>query len=272
MLAARVFVLVAFAQACVTPLAARAFSVGRGGAHSGNIALRRRLHVNTLIAEPGTMEVEWGTAYATSDTFTLPATLKYTPEGHDILWGRTEYSVSFDAVASSVTGFERTTRFSDRLGLAANCVVFDGEKLDIAVAPQVAFFLRDQDGARAGATALARYDVGRNSAGMTMTWTGATHPSADNPAGTFDIGGGFGRRLAASGWLSHLTPHANLVYERSTGVQGLRSVFEGIEYQITEKLAVDLSGQHFQLAGGGTDHQVVLGLTLNLGHLGHHHQ
>ena len=52
---------------------------------------------------------------------------------------------------------------------------------------------------RAGATAIARYDVGRSSAGVTLTWAGATQPSATNPAGTFDVGAGYGFHLKATG-------------------------------------------------------------------------
>jgi hypothetical protein len=69
----------------------------------------------------------------------------------------------------------------------------------------------------AGATAIARYGVGRNSAGVTFTWTGATNPSATNPAGTFDLGAGYGFRLKPSGPLGHLTPHINWLYEKCRG-------------------------------------------------------
>ena len=41
----------------------------------------------------------------------------------------------------------------------------------------------------------------------------------------------------------------------------------GVEYQLTQRLALDLSGQRFGLIGGGQDRQVLLGLTLNLGKL-----
>jgi hypothetical protein len=41
--------------------------------------------------------------------------------------------------------------------------------------------------------------------------------------------------------------------------------FEGIEYQITEKLAFDLSAQHFAGAGGAPDHRLAFSMTLNLG-------
>jgi hypothetical protein len=251
-------------QFCSPLLPGSIFS--RSGNASSTISLRKRLHVNTLITEPGTMEVEWGNDYSvTSDSYTMPSTIKYTPEGKHILWGRTEFAASFDTVSSIVENDARIAHFGDRLTFAATSVLFDGEKLDIAIAPYASTFLRGESGVRVGATAIARYDFGRNSAGATVSWSGATVASPSNPAGTFNAGLGYGRRLKASGFLGHFTPHANVIYERSTGAESLFSIFEGVEYQITEKFAVDFSGQHFNVVGGGLDHQIVIGLTVNLG-------
>ena len=118
---------------------------------------------------------------------------------------------------------------------------------------------------RLGAIAIARYDVGRNSISATASWSGATHPSDSNPAGAVDLGCGFGRQLPGEGLLSKFSPHFNAVVERSTGIERVVSVFEGIEYQMTERVAFDLSGQHFSIAGGTPDHQIVLGLTIQFG-------
>ncbi len=239
-----------------------------GSRRTSNITLRKRLHVNTLITEPGTMEIEWDNLYsATSDNFSVPSIIKYTPVGKNILWGRTEYSVAFDSIESVPQAGQRITQFSDRVTVSANAVLHDGEKLDIAIAPQGTFFLRDEAGARFGATAIARYDAGRNSMGATVSWSAATSPSPTNPAGSWDFGAGFGRRLAAGGAWGHLTPHVNTVYEKATGFETTLAAFAGIEYQITEWVAVDFSGQRFGLTGGNPDRQVVVGLTLNLGKL-----
>jgi hypothetical protein len=129
------------------------------------IALRKRVHVNTLITAPDTMEIEWGGAFSVDGSFTLPATIHFTPEGHHVWWGRTEFSASFDSLASSADPVGRVTHFSDRVGMAATCVVHDGAKLDIAFAPQLSVLLRGDDGVRAGATAIARYDAGRKQHG-----------------------------------------------------------------------------------------------------------
>ena len=141
----------------------------------------------------------------------MPSVIKHTPMGKSILWGRTEYSAAFDAIDSVALAGQRTTQFKDRATLAANAVLKDGEKLDIAIQPAATFFLRGESGAPLGATAIVRYDVGCHSMGATMTWTAATAPSPTNPAGTWDFGGGIRRRLAAAGAWLHITPHVNAV-------------------------------------------------------------
>src|SRR5260370_7927369 len=69
---------------------------------SSNIALRKRVHVNTLITEPDTIEVEFGSLYSTSsDDFSLPSLLKYTPEGNHILRALTDYSAGSAPLSTS---------------------------------------------------------------------------------------------------------------------------------------------------------------------------
>ncbi len=221
------------------------------------ITLRKRIHVNTLITPPGTAEIEYGGSFSWDGSFTLPMTLHYTPEGPYAWWGRTEFAVAFDSLSH-----DSATKFGDRASVAATCVVHDGDKLDIAIAPQASFLWHGDSGARIGATAIARYDAGRNSAGVTFTWTGATHASTTNPAGTLDVGAGYGRRLMASGPLSHLTPHVNALYEKSSGTDRQVSLFEGVEYQVTDPFSVDFSFQQIALWGGQTSNQFVVGMTL----------
>jgi hypothetical protein len=221
------------------------------------ITLRKRIHVNTLITAPGTMEIEWGGSFSFDGSFTLPMAIHYTPEGHHAWWGRTEFSVAFDSLA-----VDSAAQFGDRTTVAATCVVHDGDKLDIAVAPQASFLLRGDSGARIGATAIARYDAGRSSAGVTFTWTGATNLSPSNPSGILDIGAGYGFRLRPSGPLGHLTPHVNVLYEKATGANRQISLFEGVEYQVTDPFSIDFSLQHIALWGGQTDNQFIVGITL----------
>jgi hypothetical protein len=255
---------------CVARTSSAALFGRTGGSGNGNskIALRKRLHVNTLITEPGTMEVDWSSLYSFSTSnFTTPSGIRYTPEGSNVLWGRTEYSVAFDSVSSANVGGTRLTQFSQAVTLTATSVIHDGEKFDFAIAPQATVFLRDESGSRLGAVAIARYDTGRNSIGGTVSWSTATHVSPSNPAGTVDVGFGFGRQLSGSPLLEKFTPHMNAEWERSTGLPRALLASEGVEYQITERLAFDVSGQQATGAGNPSDHQIAFGFTLNVGRL-----
>lgn len=231
------------------------------------ISLQRRVHVNTLLTEPGSTEVEWDNVFAANGNYVMPSLIKFTPEGSTIIWGRTEYSIGFDTVSSVLQFDQRINHFSDRVTLAATSVLHDGKVFDFAVSPTAQFFLRGEQGARVGATAIARWDWGFNSFGTTLGWTAATHSSPTNPAAIMDWSAGFGRPLAARGALAHLTPHANLQVEKATGMQRQISVFEGIEYQIAGRVALDFSGQHYGLGSGAVDHQAVVALTVHFGKL-----
>lgn len=227
----------------------------------GTISLKKRLHINTLITAPGTIEIDWASAYSfSSNGLLLPTALKYTPVGRHDWWGRTEYSLSFNAYDSGAEQFGQSAT------LTGTCVLKDGAVFDFAIAPQVTAFLRDERGVRAGATAIARWDVGRSSIGTTLGWSGASRSSPTNPAGTTDVGIGFGRRLAARGWLGHFSPHVNAGGERSTGVPRIGSLLEGVEYQIVDNLAFDVSALQVATTGQRPDRQVIFGLTVNLGH------
>jgi hypothetical protein len=223
------------------------------------LSLRKRLHVNPLITEPDTIDLEWGAAFSMSGARTFPFAIRYTPQGRSILWGRTEFSASFD----SLTYDGGVRHFSDRASFAATTVLHDGARLDIAVAPQVSVLLRGDSGIRYGGTGIARYDAGRHSGGVTLSWTGATTSSPTNPAATFDIGAGYGYALGK------ISPHVNCIWERSTGTERQISAFEGVEYQITDPFAVDFTVQQINLAGGQRDTQFVLGITFSTPHLHH---
>ena len=247
------------------PPASRPPRASPSGAAS-NISLRKRLHVNTLITQPGTFELDWSGLYSfTNDAFTMPAALKYTPEGKHILWGRTEYSIAFDSLSVADIGGGPLVEFSRSLTMTATAVVHDGKWLDIAVAPQAIVYLRDESGTRLGAVAIARCDVGRNSIGGTFSWSGATHSFADEPGRHHRrgirirppiLGLGRGEQVQSA----HQRPVGE-VHRTDADSGGVRR--GGIPGH--ERLAFDLSGQQFGYGGGIVDHQVVFGLTLNFG-------
>src|SRR5436190_19186997 len=117
------------APSCFAGLFTRAASPSNGNA---KIALRKRLHINTLISEPGTAEVDWGNLYSFSTmNYAMPSGIRYTPAGSHIIWGRTEYSVAFDNVISADAGVGGFTQFSQALTLTSEYVLLDGEEQDI---------------------------------------------------------------------------------------------------------------------------------------------
>src|SRR4051812_39806701 len=79
----RCFAILIFASLAALPLPAQLLRPN-GGSNS-KIALRKRLHVNTLITEPGTAEVDWGSLYSLSTlNFSMPSGIRYTPAGTHI--------------------------------------------------------------------------------------------------------------------------------------------------------------------------------------------
>lgn len=234
--------LIAIAEPCVHARLLRR----TGKTQSSRIALRRRLHVSPLITDPGTVETEFNGAF-TDSAWSMPSTFKWTPEGTNLVWGRTEYSAGLDVLTSN-----DGTHTTDHLSLTGTTLILDGDHWNFAVAPTLTFGFRDQEDLRAGMTAITRYDFGRNSAGSTLTWT-------SNP-GTWDFGSGFGHTFG-----TRTTVHADSLYERARGYEGAWSFFEGFELQMTQAIAVDLSAQHLNLTGGATDHQALIGLTINFG-------
>src|SRR5450759_536668 len=117
--------------ALLLPAAAPAalFHLKGSSERSPAITLRKRIHVNTLITQPGTMDIEWGGAFSSDGSFTFPTAIHFTPEGPHAWWGRTEFSASFDSLS-----YNQVNHFGDRVSAAATCVVRDGDKLDIAIA------------------------------------------------------------------------------------------------------------------------------------------
>ena len=78
--------------------------------------MRKRLHVNDLIAEPGTVEIDWGSLYSyTTSEFSMPSAIKWTPEGNSLYWGRTEFSANFDrqAIINNNVALSKAARVFD---------------------------------------------------------------------------------------------------------------------------------------------------------------
>lgn len=246
---------------------ARTLRLGRSQHSSSAGTLRRRLNVNSLITTPGTFEWEWYGDFTPEGDFLIPTTWKITPGRETGFWARTEISTSFDAVNSNNSPNGRATQSSDHLTFAATTLLPHLGAMNFAIAPTTTFWLRGDSGARLGASFIGKVDGDRHQGGFSLSWSGATHASPTNPAGTLDAGAGYGYRLGKQGIAAKLTAHGNAVWERSTGIASLYNLSEGVEYQVVEALSFDLSGQHRNINNGGVDHQIVFGLTWNLGRI-----
>ena len=174
--------------------------------------------------------------------------------------GQTEYSLAFDSVNSAINpGNQRTTQFSDRLTFQATTVVYDSKYFDIAVAPQITCTASQRLGSacRCHGHCSTRQIRQQSRGDCRLDWGDVAF--GQQPAGVWDFGIGYGRKLRK------FTPHANVVLERATGFAHTTSVFGGIEYQWTEKFAVDATAQRYSLTGAGPDRQILLGITWNFG-------
>jgi hypothetical protein len=236
------------------------------------MSLKRRLHVNNIIAEAGTAELELDASFSPEGDFVFPTLWKFTPDGGKLLHGNTEFSLGYDTAVSDYASGPLATHFSDHLNLNMTSEIIDAGHFSLAAGPQAGFWLRSDSGARLGAVAIARMDWGPaqiHSAGLLISWTGATHPSAVNPESTLDVGTGYSRKLGSRGRAALVTPHLNLQFEQSKGAAGFGIVTEGLEFQFSRRLAVDLTGQQAGLGTGLIDQRIVAAVTLNLGRPGH---
>ena len=237
----------------------------RRHSHSRAVSNRQRLTVNTLITDRGTFEWEWYGVVQHSGGFFIPAVWKVTPGRERGFWSRTELSASFDALAGVDNGQRNLLHASDHLTFAATTALPSLGPLQVAFAPTATALLRGDHGMRAGGTLLTKLDNKRHQGGFSVSWSGATRPSDTNPAGTLDAGAGYGVRLARYGFASRLTPHSNIVWERSTGVSALVTFAEGMEYQANDRFSVDVTVQHLNVRSNIADTQLVSGFTWNLG-------
>lgn len=238
--------------------------------HPSSLAQRRRLNVDSLITEPGTVEMEWYGVFWWNGAFSVPTVWKVTPGKESGFWARTELSASFNAVAGQDVDSSYVVQSTDHLTFAATTVVGGLGPIQIAVAPTVTFWLRGDTGSRIGAAVYAKAEGDRHQGGLVMNWSGATTPSPTNPAGTFDASGAYGFRLGRQGLLGKLTAHTSLLGERSTGYPWFMNLSEGLEYDVNEELSFDLSGQQLNLRTGSIENQIILGVTWNLGRFRRH--
>ena len=218
---------------------------------------------DTSTTAPGTLELEIGTASSDS-FFGLPLTVKYTPDVAGLL-REAEFSLAFEAATSVSLAGVRRTEFGDRLTFVLRRPVYRGERFSLAVAPQATFFVRDGKGARLGATLLAAYGFGRNTAVANFTWTSATSSSPTNAAQQYDVAFDLARTLGASGALSRLSVFGGALVENPSNQSAAVSLGQGITYRVRPNWVLDFAVRELGLAEGRADYQILAGLTVNLG-------
>ncbi len=205
--------------------------------------LRRKVHVADLITTPGTIEAEWFNTFSTNGNYWMPSLLKVTPLTGDSLLARTEFSVGFDAL-----DIEDATHSSDHVTISALSVLTSGPKFSFAAGPLVTWATRGDAGTHAGGAGLARWDLGAHNLGFTASWNGV-----------LDVGGGYGVQIG------RFTPHMSVQWERAKSVRGFYSATEGVAFQLSKKLTVDVAGLQLGAATGPVDYQVQCGLIYNFG-------
>ena len=222
--------------------------------------LRRKVHVADLITTPGTVEAEWYHTLSESGNYWMPSLLKFTPSASNGFWGQTELSIGFDAIDSEIGDSGRVTHSTDHITLNSTHVLWSEKHFSFALGPQITFSTRGQKPVHAGGSAIARWDIGLNNLGLTAQWV--------NP-GILDIGGGAGRQLSQTGFGKFVTPHVSVTWEKLNGSSGFMSVNEGVAFQVTKKLALDIGAQHAGAPDAPMDHQFQIGLIANFGKIRH---
>lgn len=227
---------------------------GSASAHGGSI--RKRVHVRPLVNDAGTADLEFDSSFADAGAFSLPARFRYTPPGDGWFWGKTEFSVAADALTSDVSDGHRVTQTSDNITLNLTTEWDPPGNFALAAGPQVTTYARDQTRMRAGGIGIGRFGWGNgNNAGFAASWTGATSPSASNPATTLDLGAGYGRDFGC------LTLFGNYTWERSTKSDPLHIFSAGFEWEIYSRFSIDISAQQ---SPGQHGPQILVGVAIGL--------
>ena len=199
--------------------------------------------------------------------FGLPTLFKFTPDAPQGVMSGMEFSVGFDSISRVDMGSDRDTRFGDRIGFAIRRALYESGGFSFGVAPQAVFFLRDEEGARLGASAIAVYSFGPNNLVANLVWSVATDASENNPSRQSSVIAGYSRTLGSGPRSSRAVAFADYLQEFPTGQPSQVSLIQGISYRLRPDLVLDFSLQQNGLAATPFDLIFATGLTYNLGRL-----
>jgi hypothetical protein len=195
--------------------------------------------------------------------FNTSITVRYEPQQSETFWGRAEYSAAFELIPAYI---DEGHSFSRALRLNTSFVVRSGEKLDWVVAPEATVYTGGLWGKRLGAAAVARIHADKDHLDGILSWSGATHSSSSNPASELGVGFSYRRDLSGWPWLQKLSPHISAELLKATGHPNAVFAYEGVEYEVTSWLSLDLYAQHWAAPGSAPDHRIAIGTSLNLSH------
>ncbi len=213
---------------------------------------------DTSVTTPGTVELELGGFFA-ENVGALPTSVKFTPDVSGF-FHRTEIAVSFDTLSSVKTRGDRETRFGDTLTVAVRRAIYESDALSFALAPVATLFLRGEDGARLGGTAIAAYGRDVNSIVFNLGLTGATSSSPSNPSVQLDLATDFFHSLS-----DRLTIFAGALFEKASESTGAFSLDQGLAFRVRPHVVLDIGIVERGLADGPSALELLLGLTVNLG-------
>ena len=225
----------------VIPLLYTVASLSWAQGHRSRIrsgALRKRVHVRPLVTEAGSADLEFDGVGSSGGAYSVPVRLRFTPQGDRWFLGRTEFSVSADAVTSAVGDGHRVTQTGDNITVNLATVWNPVRGFALAAGPQVTAYVRRDQSPRVGGVGIGRWTWGSgNDAGFNISWTGANSPSMSNPSSVLDFGAGYGRDFGS------VTIFGNYSWERAAGMPQLHMLSAGLEWEINHRFSIDVSAQ-----------------------------
>jgi len=150
---------------------------------------------------------------------------------------------------------KRVTKTGNLLSFAIRRPIFEVKNFSVAFAPQASFFLRDEKGARLGATVFTAYSFGLNAVVTNFTFSNATSSSASNPAQKYELAIDVSRTLGNSGARSKTGIFSGILIEKARKQDSVVSLLQGINYRVKPNLVLDIAFRQVGLRTRNIDYQ-----------------
>lgn len=216
---------------------------------------------DTSTTAPGTLELEFGAT--TGDGFwQAPATIKFGA------FTNSEFRLAFDAIDFTNANGQTVRRFGDRLVLGYRQRLYRRGRFSFALSPRLAALLRGNRGIRAGLAGIVAQEFGRNTLVVNLAGSGATRPGPNNPQRFVEFDTDLSRPLGRTGVRSRLGVFAGAHADKGKDRKALYALGQGITYRLRPGIVLDTAVRQVGLGSGKVDHQLLFGMTANLGRLG----